>query len=105
MRALHPWLALLLVGGAVPWPQAWGRDGADAVAPSPRFAVQATLVPLQRSDDGRYTLAAQARLVPGAGETAAPGTAARFTLRPAGMPDATCEPFTDILFAHGFESP
>lgn len=100
MRALHPWLALLLVGGAVPWPEAWGRDGADATTPSPRFAVQATLVPLQRSDDDRFALAAQARFAPDAAD---PG--ARFTLYAMRGPDAGCEPFADSLFANGFESP
>lgn len=100
MRRLRTWLALLLVGGAAPWPQAWCRDAADAAAPSTRFAVQATLVPLQRSDDGRYALSAQTRFVPGVG-----ASGSRFTLRSADAPDATCEPFADTLFANGFESP
>lgn len=100
MRPPRLALALLVLGGVAPSPDATGREIGDEAAASPRFALQATLVPLQRSDDGRYALSAQARVAPGARDGDA-----RFTLRPVGAPGATCEPFVDSLFANGFESP
>ena len=65
-----------------------------------RFRVSAQIRPQARSDDGRFALTANVRVVP-----AATSLDGRFALKAVNLPDVGCEPFADGIFANGFENP
>jgi len=65
-----------------------------------RFRGSAQIRPQARSDDGRFALTANVRVVP-----AATSLDGRFALKAVNVPDVGCEPFADPIFANGFENP
>ena len=72
-----------------------------ATGPSPgRFQVSAQIRPQARSDDGRFALTANVRVVP-----AAISLDGRFALKTVNVPDVGCDPFAADIFANGFENP
>ena len=78
---------------------------AAASAPTPtsdadRFRVSAQIRLQTRSDDGRFALMANVRVVP-----AARSLDGRFALKAVNVPNVGCEPFADGIFANGFENP
>ena len=79
---------------------------ATATEPTPgtgagRFRISADIGSQTRSDDGRFSLTATARVRP-----AVTSRDGRFELKAVNVPDAGCAPFpADSLFANGFEAP
>jgi hypothetical protein len=65
-----------------------------------RFRVSAQIRTQARSDDGRFALTANVRVVP-----ATTSLDGRFALKAVNLPDVGCEPFADSIFANGFENP
>ena len=64
---------------------------------SPRFQVHGEIQPQSRSDDGRFALGAELKVVP---EPAS--VDGRFVMKAINVPEAGCDPLLD-LFANGFE--
>ena len=64
---------------------------------SARFQVQGEIQPQSRSDDGRFALGAELKVVP---EQASVDD--RFVLKAINVPEAGCDPLLE-LFANGFE--
>ena len=64
---------------------------------SPRFQVHGEIQPQSRSDDGRFALGAELKVVP---EQAS--VDGRFVIKAINVPEAGCDPLLD-LFANGFE--
>ncbi len=64
---------------------------------SPRFQVHGEIQPQSRSDDGRFALGSELKVVP---EQASVDD--RFVLRAVNVPEAGCDPLLE-LFANGFE--
>lgn len=81
-RVLCGWLASTAMSGAAQLPA--------------RFDLSGELRPLQRSEDGRFAVAAELRMTPE--DTSVDG---RYTLKSVHAPEAGCE--LDGVFANGFE--
>ncbi|HWS25307.1 MAG TPA: hypothetical protein VN259_01910 [Xanthomonadales bacterium] len=64
---------------------------------SPRFQVHGEIQPQSRSDDGRFALGAELKVVP---EQAS--VDGRFVIKAINAPEAGCDPQLE-LFANGFE--
>lgn len=64
---------------------------------SPRFQVYGEIQPQSHSDDGRYALGADLKMVPE--QASADG---RFAIKAVNVPAAGCDPLLD-LFTNGFE--
>ena len=64
---------------------------------SPRFQVHGEIQPQSRSDDGRFALGAELKVVPE--QASADG---RFAIKAVNVPAASCDPLLE-LFANGFE--
>ena len=82
--------ALLAISLAANMPAA-AEDGPT------RFQVRGEILPLARSDEGRYALGAEVRMTPERSSNDG-----RFVLKAVNVPDAGCDPLLD-LFANGFE--
>ena len=67
-----------------------------AAEPAPRFALRGELQPSATSDDGRFSLRAEARLTP-----EAKSVDGRFALK---STNASCDPLDVNLFKDGFET-
>lgn len=84
---------------AAPGAHAASASASSAPANAERFKAAVTVSTRAQSQDGRYILSADARVVPGI--TSADG---RFSLLKTNVPDgASCAPLPDALFADSFE--
>ena len=92
LRALRGGAVGFLLLLAAPLPIAIGAEprGADD------FRIQGDLLPLRRSDDGRYAIRGELQI-----QSSAPSPDGRFRLK-VGR-DAGCNPNPDVVYANGFE--
>lgn len=95
----HPQIRVVLVLAAL-LPMFAAASEPTSSPDADRFRVSAEIRPQARSDDGRFTLTANLRVVP-----AATSLDGRFALKTVNVPDVGCEPFADGIFANGFENP
>ncbi len=83
--------------GLLGWASGLGAaDIGSQAEPPAALSLVGEIRPLVRSDDGRYTLSAELRMMPE--DSSVDG---RFTLKAVNAPEAGCE--IDGVFANGFE--
>lgn len=78
-------------------------SAASAVSQEPdteRFRVLADIHANPRSEEGRFALRGELRAM-----SVGSSPDGRFLLKAVHAPDVGCDPFTDSLFANGFEGP
>jgi hypothetical protein len=90
-RAARSQLSALLALSMAATAPAIAHDG------SPRFQVHGEIQPQSRSDDGRFALGSELKVVP---EQAS--VDGRFVIKAINVPEAGCDPLLE-LFANGFE--